>query len=175
MLTGQVHEENFSTQHTQAQAAPRLSCPHENQGGSPSPQGAPRQGAGCPQRLSQPQEAGTGRFSSAVRLTKTSEFQRVFDSSCKSGDRCLLVLASGNHLGRARLGLAISRRCVRKAVDRNRIKRLARESFRKHMVELAGLDVVVVSRSALDTLDNRAIVASLDRHWRRVLRCKDSS
>jgi ribonuclease P protein component len=43
----------------------------------------------------------------------------------------------------ARLGLAITKRVAPRAVDRNRIKRLVRESFRRHKSALGSVDVVI--------------------------------
>lgn len=48
-----------------------------------------------------------------------------------------------NSLGYSRLALVIPKRLVRKAVDRNRIKRLAREAFRQRQAELGGCDFVL--------------------------------
>ena len=42
----------------------------------------------------------------------------------------------------ARLGLIVSKRMLPRAVDRNRAKRVIRESFR-HAVELPAMDIVV--------------------------------
>lgn len=58
-----------------------------------------------------------------------------------------------------RLGLIVGKRCLRRAVDRNRAKRVIRESFR-HATDLPTLDIVVrvavagaeVSRDVADDL-----------------------
>lgn len=64
-----------------------------------------------------------------------------------------------------RLGLAISKKNVRLAVDRNRIKRLIRESFRTRNAGLDGLDIVVLARSGVHRADNRQILQSLEQLW----------
>lgn len=68
---------------------------------------------------------------------------------------------------RARLGLAISKKHCRKATDRNRLKRVVRESFRLHKNELSGLDIVVMNKPGTETGTSRELRASLDRHWER--------
>ena len=69
-----------------------------------------------------------------------------------------------------RLGLAIAARIIGNAVRRNRIKRLVRESFRQHQHELPALDIVVNARNGARDADNAAIVRSLEKHWRAVIK-----
>lgn len=102
------------------------------------------------------------------RLTTAAEFKRVFDQARRSADRLLLVLARDNGLPRARIGLAIARNKIPRATARNRVKRLIRESFRAHQQDLTGLDLVVLARSNLTTVDNRTLLQSLASHWQRL-------
>ena len=81
------------------------------------------------------------------------------------------MLARPNGLAWPRLGLVISSRCARRAVDRHRLKRLVRESFRLHQDRLAGLDVVVIGRPGVAGRENREVFAALEGHWRRLERC----
>ncbi len=46
-----------------------------------------------------------------------------------------------------RLGMIIGKQHVRRAADRNRLRRVIRESFRHHQEKLKGLDIIVVLRS----------------------------
>jgi ribonuclease P protein component len=61
----------------------------------------------------------------------------------------------------ARLGLAISKRSAPRAVDRNRIKRLIRESFRAHKAALPSVDLVVMCRRAAISANNAALAVSI--------------
>ena len=83
-------------------------------------------------------------FSQANRLNKPADFDRVFASKHRAIAGPFTALAAANGLGLARLGLAIPRHRVRTAVARNRIKRMVRESFRTHLQQLEGIDVVVM-------------------------------
>ena len=62
--------------------------------------------------------------------------------------------------------MAIPRKTVRKAVCRNRIKRVIRDSFRHHRLELREIDVVVLARAGLDRVDNARLRRLLAAHWR---------
>ena len=115
-------------------------------------------------------------FPRSARLLVAADYNHVFACAARSGDACLTVLARENGGRPARLGLAIARRRVRRAVDRNRIKRLARESFRHHRQELLGLDLVVMARDGVARRSNAELVASLLCHWNTLSsRCRRSS
>jgi len=70
----------------------------------------------------------------------------------------------------SRLGLAISRKAAPRASDRNRIKRIVRESFRlaNPRWQNNNLDLVVMTRQASTQAENGRLFQSLHRHWRRV-------
>jgi ribonuclease P protein component len=115
------------------------------------------------------------QFTRQLRLLKASEYKYVFDQPYKSSDRYLTVLARANARTFARLGLAIAKKRVKLAVARNRIKRLARESFRHHQSSLAGLDCVVLAKNGADQVNNHTLLHSLARHWQYLSRrCKKS-
>lgn len=74
-----------------------------------------------------------------------------------------------------RLGLAISRRQLPRAVDRNRIKRLARESFRQQ-AGLPAADVVLMAARTARQCSNAQLRAALDTLWNQLtIRCAKSS
>jgi ribonuclease P protein component len=101
-------------------------------------------------------------------LLKPDEYRRVFNGGRRSIDRHFLVLAYPNRGQYARLGLAVAKKHCRKAVERNRIKRMIRESFRHNQKALAGLDLVVVARQGAPLADNRRCLNSLLHHWQRI-------
>ena len=115
-------------------------------------------------------------FPKRARLLTRREFDRVFARPCRSVDDCFTVLARANDLDGPRLGLAIARKHARAAVDRNRLKRLIRESFRIHRQDLGTLDLVVLGRQGVGERSNAEVAASLERHWTRLhAQCNASS
>lgn len=100
------------------------------------------------------------KFTRCQRLLTVKEYQWVFDNSVKKihSEHFLLVIASpltkpscSPHFdGNARLGLAVTKKKLKKAVDRNYIKRIARESFRQIQIPPFFVDcVLLVKKSPL--------------------------
>lgn len=109
------------------------------------------------------------RFGKAARLRHPQAFRRVFSDGRRYVDAHFVVIAAESTGDRARLGMAISRRRARRAIDRNRIKRLVRESFRQRSAKLPAVDIVVLARSGTSAQRNAVLFASLERHWDRVV------
>ncbi len=108
----------------------------------------------------------TGRFARQQRLTQASEFKDVFANSCvKQGDANMLLLGIRNNQETARLGLAVAKKQLKKAVSRNRFKRLTRESFRQHLNIIKGLDIVVVARAGALNKTNQELLTILSKNW----------
>jgi ribonuclease P protein component len=114
------------------------------------------------------------QFQKQRRLLTPSEFSNVFKKSQRAVDSHFLVLARENDLDRSRLGLVVSKQKLRKAVSRNRIKRIIRESFRKNNGILSGLDLVVLPQKQSGDVKRELLWESLNTHWRKVSRCKKS-
>ena len=83
----------------------------------------------------------------------------------------LTLLAKPNGLTTSRLGLAISKRHVKLACHRNRIKRVVRASFTQHAT-LPGLDIVILSRAGLLADNKEALWQQLQSLWTRLNACK---
>lgn len=81
-----------------------------------------------------------------------------------------MVIAAPGPGSSARLGLAVSRKVSKSAVQRNRIKRLVRESFRKHSAGLPPLDIVVMARPGAAGCDNPRLATSIDALLERTAR-----
>jgi len=102
------------------------------------------------------------------RLSDRKDFDNVFRRGRRSADRFFTVLYCNNNVGYARLGFAVSKKRVRRAVRRNRIRRLTRESFRIVKARLGGVDTVILAGKAAATAANDELFNSLQKHWRRM-------
>ena len=111
------------------------------------------------------------RFTKAKRLLNAKDYSRVFDGAeAKASHKHLLLLAKTNSEPGHRLGLVIAKKNIRKAVQRNRVKRIAREVFRQLPNTDPKLDVVLLARRGLDQLENEQISSILLHQWQKLLR-----
>jgi len=86
-----------------------------------------------------------------------------------------MVIARPNGLEYPRLGLAVGVKAAGNAVNRNRIKRLVRESFRGRKGDLPPVDLVVNARAAAGKAPNAEIAESIAVLWNRIAqRCARS-
>jgi ribonuclease P protein component len=92
--------------------------------------------------------SGRYAFTRRQRLLKGKEFAAVFSARRNLRSRCYLVMSCPNELGHARLGMVVAKRQFKRAVDRNQMRRIIRETFRQYSPNLPALDVVVKVQSA---------------------------
>jgi len=108
-------------------------------------------------------------FTNQHKLKQPPEFKRVFKKPEVSSDACFRILARAGLGEGSRLGMAVSRQVSKKAVERNRIKRVIRESFRKQFSgDGQRLDIVVLPRRETASICNKALFRSLQSHWSRL-------
>lgn len=107
-------------------------------------------------------------FPRSHRLISQAEYKSLFDKSNKVSQRYLLALFKPNQKSCARLGLVIGKRAVNKAVNRNQIKRIVRESFRLKQEMLKGLDIVIIARQQCDKLSKQKLREGIDQLWEKL-------
>lgn len=108
-------------------------------------------------------------FPKSERLLNAADYRFVFDNaSIRASHPSLLILSRPNQKTQARLGVIVAKKNIKKAVRRNRIKRIVRESFRHQRNYLPPIDVIVLARSSADTLKNDEVFSILVGLWKRV-------
>lgn len=115
-------------------------------------------------------------FSKTLRLLNASDYQSVFDDApFRASHKHILILARPGNSESPRLGLVIAKKNIRHAVQRNRVKRIARETFRHQQDNLAGIDAIVLARRDLDQLDNKALHKLFNQQWQRIIKKANKS
>ncbi|ABM62004.1 ribonuclease P protein component [Halorhodospira halophila] len=106
------------------------------------------------------------RFPRGARLLRRREFEGVLRApEWRTANRYFRVSARQNQCGRPRLGLAVPKRVLRLAIQRHRVKRIIRESFRVRQGGLPDHDFVVGVRGAVAEADNATLFSALEELW----------
>ena len=84
-------------------------------------------------------------FARRYRLTKTDEFSSVFGFRRAIRGKLLMLhyQPRPDGLNDARLGVVVGKKLLKRAVDRNRFKRIIREQFRRERPNLPACDLIV--------------------------------
>ncbi len=101
------------------------------------------------------------------------QFSFVFEQAIPAVSPTITILARHNNETNPRLGITVAKKKVKLAVQRNRIKRCIRESFRLHACTLPNVDIIVVAKHGIAGLDNATIHQQLEKLWGRLTkRCQ---
>ena len=99
-------------------------------------------------------------FSRQKRLLTPGDFRKVFDNVlAKSGCPEILLLCRQQDpsLPAGRIGFIIAKKNVKHAAQRNRIKRIFRETFRQLPSQMQNIDIVVMGKKGADKLSNEQL------------------
>ena len=102
-------------------------------------------------------------FSSSQRIKERPEFQRTFREGKRLYSALYILYYRANGLKQARIGVITSKRNVRKAVWRNRIKRVIRETFRLRQSKLKPVDIVVVAQKKASNANKEELKQCLEQ------------
>ena len=103
-------------------------------------------------------------FPKSYRLTKTDDYSSVFGfrKALKSAHFLLHYrLRAAEEVAGARLGLVVAKRLLRRSVDRNLIRRLAREHFRLMRCQLPSSDLILRLAAKPKALDRRVLAEEI--------------
>lgn len=109
-------------------------------------------------------------FPRRVRLLTAEDYKVVFNQTASkvfAGE--FLLLATKRNDDQCRIGLVVSKKTEKKAVGRNRIKRVVRDSFRHHKDILAGLDIVFLTRQGIKDIDNATLHQRMEKAWVQIV------
>jgi ribonuclease P protein component len=93
------------------------------------------------------------------RFVGRGSFVGVLRGARKIRGEFAVLHVSRGEKGSARFGITVSKRLSPRAVDRNRLKRIARELFRKHGAKTAECDLVLSPR--------RPFARDMEEAWRQ--------
>jgi ribonuclease P protein component len=106
-------------------------------------------------------------FDSSRRLISKQDFDNVFQKSKKIHFGHVTVLYKQNTLPFSRLGFAISKRWVAKAVLRNKLRRIFKESFRICQ-NLVNYDIVVLANKPCKKPEIEWIKQHIEQLWQKL-------
>ncbi|MCB0352617.1 MAG: ribonuclease P protein component [Bdellovibrionales bacterium] len=108
-------------------------------------------------------------FEKHKHIRTRREIVRLQHSGRKLHSKHFIIILEKNQLEHFRLAITVSTRVDKRAVARNRVKRLIRELFRNHQKSLpAGFDILVIARKDAPSLSfletRRQLLGTLSHH-----------
>ena len=102
------------------------------------------------------------------RIRRKSDFDATYAKGRRFGNGFFGVTAAPNETGVPRIGLAVAIRIAGGGVQRNRIRRIIRESFRLHQHGLPAVDLIVSVRDRARSATGAELRESLSALWKSV-------
>lgn len=99
-----------------------------------------------------------------------AQFKCVFSNPIKASSAEITLLAIPNSEQHPRMGLTVAKRYVKRANQRNRIKRVIRDSFRLNQHDIPHIDIVVLVRNGVMEMENAEINKLIEKLWRKLSR-----
>jgi ribonuclease P protein component len=100
------------------------------------------------------------KFQSSRRLRTAADFKQIYRKCRKiSYDAFLLRYKFVAAENPSRFGIVVSKKTAARAVDRNRIRRIAKECFRHKMNNSTGLDIILTANSVAKNISSSELAA----------------
>ena len=111
-------------------------------------------------------------FGTEYRIRCAADYKSVFDGVLfKVHQPHFLFLAKITEQPHSRLGIVVAKKKVRRAHERNRVKRLARESFRLQQGQFnKNIDIVMMPKVGIEAIENQELHQQLDFAWQKLQR-----
>lgn len=104
-------------------------------------------------------------FPKSLRLLSPADYKQVFRNAKRFSNNKITLYVTPNNKSHPRVGFVITKKKIKHSVDRNKLKRICRESFRLQQQTLPSVDIVVMPRTKLDQVDGKEIHNSLENLW----------
>jgi len=114
------------------------------------------------------------RLPRTARLLRPGDFAALRANARRVSSRHFKAEYQASPSGIARLGMAVSRRVSKRAVQRNRIRRVIRECFRLHRHELPTFDLLLIARTSAVEQTNEVLRDDLQILWQKLTALKES-
>ena len=96
------------------------------------------------------------------RLTKDKDFARVAQQGRAGFGQALIIKWIKNDLPYSRFGIVVSLKIDKRAVTRNRIKRILRAVLKENLLEIKkGFDFLILTKPEIKELDYKGIEVKL--------------
>ena len=92
------------------------------------------------------------------RVKKKLDFEEVFKKGKAVNGSFLFIKHRSNELGIPRFGFVVSAKIAKKAVERNKIRRIISEAARSEIKNLNGYDIVVFATKKTIIVDKKDLV-----------------
>ncbi len=96
------------------------------------------------------------RFPKDNRLRREADFSRVYEKGRRASGNYFVFYLLQKEESKPRIGI-VTPKYIGKAVTRNQIKRIIRESFRKNKEKFEGYDLIVKPKEKVNELSNSVL------------------
>lgn len=109
------------------------------------------------------------RFPKKVRLHTSSQIKNVFEKRQKISQNSIAVFFYYNGLGYPRLGVVVPKKNIALAVQRNKVKRVIRESFRLNQEKIKNFDIIVFPYAGAEKITKKDLRLCLEKQWLKLV------
>ena len=109
----------------------------------------------------------SAQFQKSKRLLNSAQYKTVLRKGKKLFSPLFILFILPNNQKKSRIGITVSKKVSKRAIDRNRIKRQVRETFRINQHAGPGFDAVLIANAAAGKKDNKVIRQALEQVWQK--------
>lgn len=121
-----------------------------------------------------PEFAPTYKDRKRDHLRKADEISSVFDFKCRVSSAHFIALVKPNKLTYPRLVVMVAKKTSRRAVQRNYMRRVIREYFRKTKQDIAQIDIVIRVTKSFKKQENATINQEIAVIFSKLVKCHAS-